>query len=222
MEMTSQKHAKTIVPALAARSIRSRSLDLQPATKTEAITALAGRPLTASMKTDAPQYANQSLAAKLAQLPHLSRQQLMALWTEPSGRLPAMALSTHLLRRAIAYAIQERKLGGLKKQDAQLLHKVANAFDLAKVSDELQDSRRAALLENIETLQKSKPILHKALYRPVLRPGTKLVREWQGKSQVVDVREDGFGWNGKVFGSLSKVAVAITGAHWSGPRFFRA
>ena len=182
---------------------------------------LAERSIEASTSSEAPRLAHQSLTVKLAQLPHLSRQHLIELWTEHSGGSPPKALSTQLLRRAVAYTIQERKLGGLKKQDARLLHQVANAHKLTMVSDELHETGPHALLKNKKTLPKSKPNLRKALHRRVLRPGTKLVREWQGKSHVVEVRENGFGWNGKVFDSLSKVAVAITGAHWSGPRFFR-
>ena len=51
-------------------------------------------------------------------------------------------------------------------------------------------------------------------------PGTVLVREWDRKSHRVMVMPDGFAWNGKTFDSLSKVAFAITGTKWNGPRFF--
>ena len=53
-----------------------------------------------------------------------------------------------------------------------------------------------------------------------LRPGGRLVREWNGVSHVVDVTVDGYLWNGARHRSLSAIARAITGAHWSGPRFF--
>ena len=53
-----------------------------------------------------------------------------------------------------------------------------------------------------------------------LRPGTRLVREWRGRTHTVVVTEDGFEYAGKAFLSLTKIAHAITGAHWSGPRFF--
>ena len=36
----------------------------------------------------------------------------------------------------------------------------------------------------------------------------------------VAVLADGFAWNGKTYPSLSKVALAITGTRWNGPRFF--
>ena len=53
-----------------------------------------------------------------------------------------------------------------------------------------------------------------------LKPGAKLVREWHGDTHSVLVLEDGFEYRGKRHRSLSKIARAITGAHWSGPRFF--
>lgn len=53
-----------------------------------------------------------------------------------------------------------------------------------------------------------------------LKPGGRLLREWNGTTHMVDVTEDGFIWNGQSYRSLSAIARAITGAHWSGPRFF--
>jgi hypothetical protein len=58
------------------------------------------------------------------------------------------------------------------------------------------------------------------LPRTELRPGTLLTREWDGHLQRVMVLADGFAWNGKTYRSLSKVAFAMTGTRWSGPRFF--
>jgi len=55
---------------------------------------------------------------------------------------------------------------------------------------------------------------------PALKPGGRLIREWNGVSHVVDVMEDGFDWRGTRYRSLSAIAREITGAHWSGPRFF--
>lgn len=56
--------------------------------------------------------------------------------------------------------------------------------------------------------------------RTELTPGTVLVREWDRQSQRVMVMSDGFAWNGQTYDSLSKVAFAITGTNWNGPRFF--
>ncbi|CUH47594.1 hypothetical protein RUA4292_01765 [Ruegeria atlantica] len=55
---------------------------------------------------------------------------------------------------------------------------------------------------------------------PALKPGGRLLREWNGVTHVVDVTEDGFTWNSRSCRSLSAIAREITGAHWSGPRFF--
>ncbi len=55
---------------------------------------------------------------------------------------------------------------------------------------------------------------------PALKTGGRLIREWNGVTHVVDVINGGFLWNGQRFTSLSPIACAITGARWSGPRFF--
>jgi hypothetical protein len=54
----------------------------------------------------------------------------------------------------------------------------------------------------------------------VLTPGTRLIREWNGKTIAVEVREGGFVWADRTYRSLSEIARQVTGAHWSGPRFF--
>ncbi|QFT71765.1 DUF2924 domain-containing protein [Ruegeria sp. THAF33] len=74
--------------------------------------------------------------------------------------------------------------------------------------------------------KKTKAALQKApdhAVRPqsrVLQPGGRLLREWNGVTHVVDVTDDGFLWKDVKYRSLSKIAREITGAHWSGPRFF--
>lgn len=53
-----------------------------------------------------------------------------------------------------------------------------------------------------------------------LTPGTQLVREWNGRVYRVEVTADGFEMDAQSYSSLSAVAKRITGAEWSGPRFF--
>ena len=53
-----------------------------------------------------------------------------------------------------------------------------------------------------------------------LKPGARLVREWGGRTHTVTITEDGFEYAGANYPSLTKIAKKITGAHWSGPRFF--
>jgi hypothetical protein len=53
-----------------------------------------------------------------------------------------------------------------------------------------------------------------------LKPGTVLVRDYQGQRHTITVVSDGFDWQGATYPSLSAIARAITGTAWSGPRFF--
>lgn len=55
---------------------------------------------------------------------------------------------------------------------------------------------------------------------PPHQPGTRLIREWHGKVYEVTILDEGYRWQGKTYRSLSRIAQAITGAKWSGPRFF--
>ena len=55
---------------------------------------------------------------------------------------------------------------------------------------------------------------------PLYKPGTRLIREWQGITYEVTVEEKGFVWNAEHYRSLSRIAQEITGTKWSGPRFF--
>ena len=52
------------------------------------------------------------------------------------------------------------------------------------------------------------------------KPGSHLVREWNGRTYQVEVVDDGYVMDGKTWRSLSAIARHITGARWSGPRFF--
>ena len=56
--------------------------------------------------------------------------------------------------------------------------------------------------------------------RPTAKDGTRFIREWHGTEHVVDLIEGTYHWNGKPWKSLSAIAREITGAKWSGPRFF--
>src|SRR4030081_710221 len=64
------------------------------------------------------------------------------------------------------------------------------------------------------------PHAQKTLQSGLKSPDGLLVREWDRRSQRVMVMADGFAWNGQTYDSLSKVAFAITGTKWNGPRFF--
>ena len=56
--------------------------------------------------------------------------------------------------------------------------------------------------------------------RPAIKPGTRLVRSWNGRTISVQVAQDGFVFEDRQYGSLSAIAREVTGSNWSGPRFF--
>lgn len=103
-------------------------------------------------------------------------------------------MSRPLLVRAVAYEMQAKVYGGLKAATERRLSLIAHGKE---------DSDRG----NCNTAAK-------------LRPGARLVREWNGTTHTVEVVEGGYLWSGNRYRSLSAIARAITGAHWSGPRFF--
>lgn len=133
------------------------------------------------------------IAAELARLEDLSLYRIRGEWARLHRRAAPQRFGRDLLLRAIAYRLQERALGGLSKSQ------------LRKLSTGPQTSGTEQSVPRIKT---------------EIKPGTRLVREWHGVTHTVLVLEDGVEWRGKRFRSLSVVAREITGAHWSGPRFF--
>lgn len=85
---------------------------------------------------------------------------------------------------------------------------------------ELQVRRSGGLPKSFEAKLAQTVAGRSAKSAPSLKPGARLLREWNGTTHVVDVLDDGFLWKGQRFKSLSAIARAITGARWSGPRFF--
>jgi hypothetical protein len=75
-------------------------------------------------------------------------------------------------------------------------------------------------LSRVPSTMFAKSLRHGSLPRRRLKPGTVLVRDYQGQRHTVTVAADGFDWQGTTYGSLSAIARAITGTAWSGPRFF--
>jgi hypothetical protein len=105
----------------------------------------------------------------------------------------------NLLFAIIAYRMQADRFGDLNHETRQLLDPTG-----AKESGTAMSARLVSFDQK----------------RTELTPGTVLVREWDRRSHRVMVMSDGFAWDGQTFDSLSKVAFAITGTRWNGPRFF--
>src|SRR5216683_120280 len=121
-------------------------------------------------------------------LQQLSRAELRVLWEREFADKPPPSLGRDILALGIAYALQERRHGGLARPVAKELDRL-----LARVLRD--DAANASQL----------------LPTPLPRTGTVLVREWHGATHRVTVADDGFLWNGETYRSLSSIARAITG-----------
>jgi hypothetical protein len=135
-----------------------------------------------------------TIDVEIARLRDLDVGALRARWLTVLGRRPPPHLPRHLLFRVLAYRLQADRLGDLDAESQRLLDRSGSP---EKAGQNAMNRRTTDL-----------------------RPGTVLAREWNGRMQRVAVLADGFAWNGKTYPSLSKVAFAITGTRWSGPKFF--
>ena len=131
------------------------------------------------------------LQEELDLLASLSPAQLREKWECIEGSTPP-SVPPPLLRRLVAQRLQERRHGPLPALVAR---------ELARIGKD--GSGTDPLRPRLE-----------------LTPGTRLVREWNGQTILVEVLEEGFSHAGRTWRSLSEVARHVTGAHWSGPRFF--
>ena len=138
-----------------------------------------------------------TIEVEIAHLRDLDLGGLRSRWHAVFGRRAPPHLPRHLLFRVLAYRLQADLLGNLDGESQRLLDRSVSPEDAGHRA--LKLARRAT----------------------DLRPGTVLVREWNGQMHRVLVLADGFAWkNGKTYPSLTKVAFAITGTRWSGPKFF--
>lgn len=139
--------------------------------------------------------ANPSLdvASEIVRLESLALDRLREEWRRLHQTPPPKRLSRDLLMRGITYKLQENAFGGLSK----------------------------AVLRKLQTSAPNEALpTKKRRPRPSFKAGTRLVREWHGVTHTVVILADGVEWRGQRYRSLSIVAREITGAHWSGPRFF--
>src|SRR5262249_38694447 len=119
-----------------------------------------------------------------------STPELRLAWRQLHRAGPPLGLSRDLLIRALAYDLQERAHGG----------------------------PRAAMRRRMRILAAG---LDKGANTGVVRKtGTTLWGAWRGRAHRVLVQKDGFEYEGQRYRSLTVIAERITGAHWSGPRFF--
>jgi hypothetical protein len=130
----------------------------------------------------------------LSRLPELDLGKLRQRWRNLYKAEASPHLSRELLMRAVAHRMQELALGSLRPEPRRQLLRIAQQF---------KESGEATIRA-----------------RPGLKPGTRLVREWQGRTYEVLVLDGGFSWQNTRYRSLSAIARKITGTAWSGPLFF--
>jgi hypothetical protein len=147
-----------------------------------------------AQQTGPTQRADPAVANELDRLPVTPIAQLRVRYREVFRTEPPKAFGPDLLRRSIAYRIQEKAYGGLSRSAQRLFDQMMKAY-AAKPNGKLVLPRR-------------------------IKPGSVLVREWKGKSHRVMVLAEGFAYEGKAYGNLSEIAGLITGTRWNGPRFF--
>jgi hypothetical protein len=140
---------------------------------------------------------SETLEAEIAALPKMNLTQLQAKWRSALKQTPSPHVRKQLLVPLLAYKLQEQTYGGLKPEVKRRLRELTNGFhrNSTKTSAQRADPLR-------------------------IKPGTRLIRQWEGKTHYVTVGEAGFEYNGEHYKSLSAIARLITGTRWSGPLFF--
>jgi hypothetical protein len=133
------------------------------------------------------------IEAEIAGLADRSAHELRLAWRSFYRGDPPLGLSRDLMIRALANLMQEHAYGGPSLAMKRRLTTLAGEFE------------------------KGSLCLDPGV---VLKTGARLVRQWHGQTHTVLVVEDGFEYDGQRYRSLTMIAARITGAHWSGPRFF--
>lgn len=120
--------------------------------------------------------------------------ELRLAWQQAYGSAPPAGLGRDLLARGISWKHQERVQGAVSS---------ALTRELTRLAQQLERSGNLDVERQLS-----------------LKTGTRLVREWHGRTCHVTVLEEGFLFENRRYASLSQIARAVTGARWSGPRFF--
>jgi hypothetical protein len=139
---------------------------------------------------------SESVDVEIARLRDLDVEGLRTRWELVHGGKAPAHLPRHLLFRILAYRLQAERLGDLDPESQRILDRSGSPEQASKRAADVRRGGNS------------------------LRPGTMLGREWNGQMHRVAVLAEGFSWNGTTYPSLSKVAFAITGTRWNGPRFF--
>jgi hypothetical protein len=184
------------------------------------------------------------LTAELDAIPNLSLPDLLEQWCALGfGEPPRLPLP--LMQRLFAQLVQEQIYGGLSASAMRRLDAAAVGFGKDASAGPLApsaSSKHSACPTGAHSspslslspspppspspsssrgaLRALRPSRPSPLRQVTLATGTRLVREWNGRTISVDVVGDGFVWNDVRYRSLSEIARTVTGTRWSGPRFF--
>jgi hypothetical protein len=132
----------------------------------------------------------EAIEAEIGRVQSLDLDGLRTLWHVTFRSCPPPAFTKDLMARFLGWHIQDQARGGLDPETAMHLDGLARG-------DKLGEDRPRRL-----------------------KPGTVLLREYQGERHTVTVVANGYVWRETTYASLSTIARAITGTAWSGPRFF--
>lgn len=135
-----------------------------------------------------------SIAQQLTRIENAGTIELQEMWHESFPEVPVPKHRKRVLAIMLAQKIQQQAFGAMRPDV------VAHLARLARTVDKEEGSPPAAL--------------------PMLKPGTRLVRNWEGQNHVVTVEVSGFEYRGIYHENLSQIARLITGTRWSGPLFF--
>jgi hypothetical protein len=168
-----------------------------------------------------------SIEDDVAAIADLSRAELAARWQAAHGHPPPKGIRQELLVRSATWHLQAKRLGGLSAETRRLLRSAIDRVESELAARDRRamgsaDQKGKALDVDIADVNQIDPPSVSPAPRSSRRlaPGARLMREWNGKTYVVDVIEEGFVFQATVHKSLTAIAHQITGTHWSGPRFF--
>jgi hypothetical protein len=183
--------------------------------------------------------ARTTIEQKVAALGDLSYAELSAMWVKSHGFAPPKGAKRQLLQRSISFDLQVKAHGPLSRAARKELKSAMRAYAAKR---QLGDDRTEMTLSgkefneprctwseseinmgsdpHLQPAPRKSRLSRKAPQGVMLAAGTRLVRDWNGRRHCVDVGDKGFIFDGKTYRSLSAIARKITGAHWSGPRFF--
>jgi hypothetical protein len=134
------------------------------------------------------------IAKRLAMLPDLSKADLCELWKQLFNSNPSPNMRRDLLIPILAHRLQEQAFGSIGASTRGRLSQLCEAFEK----------------DGGTTIPST----------PRIRPGTRLVRQWRDRVHLVNVKTNGYEYQGGRYQSLSEIARLITGTRWSGPLFF--